>query len=172
MTVTRFAPSPTGHLHLGHAYSALCAHDLARELGGAFLLRIDDIDQGRCRPQFVSAIIDDLNWLGLVPDALPVFQSERTALYDAAMHRLVDAGLAYPCFCTRAQIATEVAESASAPHGASVTRYPGTCRTIRPSHRADRIAAGDPHCWRLDMSAALSTGKILPKMDILSDNIP
>ena len=112
--VTRFAPSPTGLLHLGHAYAAIQAHDHARAKGGRFLLRIEDIDGTRSREPFVAGILDDLAWLGLSWDGPVVRQSQRLALYDAALARLRAAGLLYPCFCTRADIAREIAESASA----------------------------------------------------------
>src|SRR3712207_5663858 len=128
--VTRFAPSPTGPLHLGHAYSALLAHDFARERGGAFLLRIEDIDLGRSRPEHVDGIIEDLSWLGLVWDGEIVFQSERLALYAGALERLKERGLVYPCFCTRSAIAAEIAASAEAPHGPDGPHYPGTCRRL------------------------------------------
>lgn len=142
--VTRFAPSPTGRLHLGHALSAVCAHDLARAGGGRFLLRIEDIDGTRSRPEHVDTILRDLEWLGLEWDDLS-FQSDRLDLYAAAQARLAD--LLYPCFCTRA----EIAASLSAPHGA-VAVYPGTCRHLSPEARAARMAM--PHGWRLDMARA------------------
>src|SRR3569832_1644288 len=97
--VTRFAPSPTGRLHLGHAYSALLAHDYARERDGTFLLRIEDIDAGRSRPEYVDGIIEDLLWLGLEWDGELLYQSERLALYAEALERLQHRGLVYPCFC-------------------------------------------------------------------------
>src|SRR3954453_24208511 len=99
--VSRFAPSPTGRLHLGHAYSALLAHDYARQRGGTFLLRIEDIDPGRTREAFVEGIIEDLAWLGLAWDGEVVRQSRRLALYAEALERLKEEGLVYPCFCTR-----------------------------------------------------------------------
>ncbi|MFV0923082.1 tRNA glutamyl-Q(34) synthetase GluQRS [Sphingomonas parapaucimobilis] len=143
--VTRFAPSPTGRLHLGHALSAVRAFDLARTSGGRFLLRIEDIDGTRSRPEHVDAILRDLEWLGLEWDDLS-FQSERLGLYAAAQGRLAD--LLYPCFCTRA----EIAASLSAPHGATPL-YPGTCRHLSPGTRAARM--GEPHSWRLDMKQAV-----------------
>lgn len=159
---TRFAPSPTGPLHLGHAWSALVAHDCARAAGGRFLLRVDDIDSGRVRAEYHQGMADDLHWLGLVPDAPPLLQSQRIAAYAAALEQLKGRGLAYPCFCTRAGIAAEIAASVSAPHGwgqasapTTAPLYPGTCRALDPSHVADRIAAGQPHAWRLDVGAAL-----------------
>ncbi|HEX8623425.1 MAG TPA: tRNA glutamyl-Q(34) synthetase GluQRS [Allosphingosinicella sp.] len=154
--VTRFAPSPTGRLHLGHAFSALIAHDFARGRGGAFLLRIEDIDPGRSRSEHVDSIIEDLAWLGLDWDGEILFQSERLGLYADALGRLKAAGLAYPCFCTRAAIAAEIAASAAAPHGPDGPLYPGTCRALPPEERARRMAT-EPHAWRLDMAAALAS---------------
>lgn len=153
-TISRFAPSPTGRLHLGHAYSALAAHDLARRAGGRFLLRIEDIDPVRCRPEHVAGIIEDLAWLGLHWDEEPVFQSRRLPLYAAALDRLKAAGLAYPCFCTRARIAAEIAASAAAPHGPDGPLYPGLCRGLSGDERSARIAAGEAHAWRLDTAKA------------------
>jgi len=156
--VTRFAPSPTGQLHPGHAFSALQAHDHARAHGGRFLLRIEDIDPGRVREAYVAGIIEDLTWLGLRWDGQVARQSERLPLYADALDRLKAAGLAYPCFCTRAAIAAEIAASASAPHaapqGSDGPLYPGTCRRLSPADRARRIA-GEPHAWRLDMAKAI-----------------
>ena len=149
--VTRFAPSPTGRLHLGHAFSAIAAHDRAREAGGRFLLRIEDIDGTRSRPEHVAAIEADLRWLGLAWDGPLLFQSTRLDAYAAALERLRGMGLLYPCFCTRA----EIAASLSAPHGAEAV-YPGTCRGLAEGERARRIAAGEAHAWRLDMKSALA----------------
>ncbi|MGC6330417.1 tRNA glutamyl-Q(34) synthetase GluQRS [Rhizorhabdus sp. FW153] len=159
--ISRFAPSPTGRLHLGHAYSAMRAHDLARAAGGRFLLRIEDIDPGRCRPEHVAGIIGDLRWLGLDWDGPPLFQSARLPLYAAALDRLKAMDLVYPCFCTRARIAAEIAASASAPHGPDGPLYPGLCRTLSAGERAARIAAGEAHAWRLDcMRAAALAGPL------------
>jgi glutamyl-Q tRNA(Asp) synthetase len=151
--VTRFAPSPTGRLHLGHAFSALLAHDFARRRDGAFLLRIEDIDPGRSRTEHVDSIIEDLAWLGLDWDGEIVFQSERLALYAEALEKLRTAGLVYPCFCTRAAIAAEIAASAAAPHGPDGLLYPGLCRDLSPEERARRSAV-EPHAWRLDVARA------------------
>ncbi len=148
--VTRFAPSPTGRLHLGHAYSALQAHDFARGRDGAFLLRIEDIDPGRSRAEHVDGIIEDLLWLGLEWDGEMAYQSERLPLYAEALERLKQDGLVYPCFCTRAEVAAEIAASAHAPHGADGPLYPGTCRG-----RADPDLAR-PHAWRLDVARAIA----------------
>lgn len=152
--ITRFAPSPTGRLHLGHALSAVTAHDRARAGGGLFRLRIEDIDPTRCRPEYAAAIFDDLAWLGIGWDGPAVVQSTRLPSYAAALDRLVSAGLAYPCFCSRADIAREVAASLSAPHGADGPLYPGTCRQL-PRRAAIRRAGTDPHSWRLDVAAAI-----------------
>ena len=151
--VTRFAPSPTGRLHLGHAYSALLAHDFAREHEGTFLLRIEDIDPGRTRAEHIDGIIEDLLWLGLEPDGEIVYQSERLPLYAEALGRLEARGLVYPCFCTRADIAKEIAESAAAPHGPDGPLYPGTCRLLPEDVRARRRRE-EPHAWRIDMAKA------------------
>jgi glutamyl-Q tRNA(Asp) synthetase len=151
-TVSRFAPSPTGRLHLGHAYSAVLAHDYARERGGAFRLRIEDIDPGRSREAFVHGIEEDLAWLGLGWDGEVVRQSRRLPFYAEALGRLKGDGLVYPCFCTRSAIAAEIAASASAPHGPDGPLYPGTCRRLSAAERESR--ANEPHAWRLDTAAA------------------
>ncbi|BCA59784.1 glutamyl-Q tRNA(Asp) synthetase [Sphingomonas sp. HMP6] len=149
--VTRFAPSPTGKLHLGHAYSAIQAHDRARAAGGRFLLRIEDIDGARSRPEHAAGIEADLRWLGLEWDGPVVFQSARLELYAAALERLRGMGLLYPCFCTRA----EIAASLSAPHGVEGV-YPGMCRGLGEAKRAARVAAGVPYAWRLDVGRAVA----------------
>lgn len=153
--VTRFAPSPTGHLHLGHAYAALFAANAARRLGGRFLLRIEDIDPGRCRPEFEAAIYEDLAWLGLAWETPVRRQSDHVADYAAALDRLDGLGLLYPCFCTRRDIRAEVARSAHAPHGPEGPIYPGTCRRLAPDERARRRAAGEPFALRLDAGRAM-----------------
>ena len=148
--VSRFAPSPTGLLHLGHAYSAVRAHDLARDAQGQFLLRIEDIDGTRSREDFVAGIEEDLAWLGLTWDGPVIRQSARMNVYAEALEKLQAMGLVYPCFCTRA----EIAASASAPHGPEGPVYPGTCRHFSEAERAARMDA--PHCWRLDMAKAMA----------------
>lgn len=159
MIVTRFAPSPTGFLHLGHAFSAFNAWRRARAAGGRFLLRLEDIDPGRCRPEFAEAIQEDLSWLGLDWDGPVRMQSANLADYQAALNALAGQGLLYPCFCTRADVAREVAASAAAPHGPDgAPLYPGTCRRLSSSYRNERIAAGQPFALRLDMTAALRPG--------------
>jgi glutamyl-Q tRNA(Asp) synthetase len=148
---TRFAPSPTGLLHRGHALSALLAWRMARANGGRFILRIEDIDTTRCRPEYEAAILDDLAWLGLDWDGPVWRQSERGAMYRAALEQLIALGVAYPCFCTRADIAA----AASAPHGSDGSLYPGTCRDLGSDERARRLAS-DAAAWRLDVAAALA----------------
>jgi len=156
--VTRFAPSPTGYLHLGHAYAALVAWRRAREAGGRFLLRLEDIDATRCRPAFAAAILEDLAWLGLDWDGPVRVQSEHLAEYRAVLDALTARGLIYPCFCSRAEVAREAARSASAPHAPDGTpRYPGTCQGLSADERASQIAAGQPYALRLDMCRALAT---------------
>ncbi len=155
--VTRFAPSPTGYLHLGHVHSAAVAWRRAREAGGRFLLRIEDIDPTRCRPEFTAAILEDLAWLGLHWDGPVRVQSEHRPDYRIVLDALSARGLLYPCFCTRADIAREIAASASAPHGPDGPLYPGICRRLSADERAARIARGEPHALRLDMTAALAT---------------
>lgn len=147
--LTRFAPSPTGELHLGHAYSAVLAHAAARGADGRFLIRIDDIDGSRSREDHVAAALADLGWLGLDWDGAPVRQSQRLGDYAVAIDRLRARGLVYPCFCTRADIAA----SLTAPHGPAGALYPGTCRHLRPDERERRLA-DEAHCWRLDMARA------------------
>jgi len=156
MIVTRFAPSPTGLLHMGHAYSALFAWRRAREAGGRFLLRIEDIDRTRCRPEFTAAILEDLAWLGLDWDGEVRQQAEHFADYEAALDRLDVAGLIYPCFCTRAAIAAEIARAGGAPQGEAGPLYPGTCRSLAMEERLRRIAAGESFALRLDVSRALA----------------
>ena len=155
--VTRFAPSPTGYLHLGHAFAALTAWGRARAAGGRFLLRIEDIDPARCRPEFAAAILEDLAWLKIDWDGSVRVQSAHLPDYRAALNTLAARGLLYPCFCTRAAIAHEVAGAAAAPQGPDgAPLYPGTCRALSPAERAGRIAAGAPYALRLDMARAVA----------------
>ncbi|MBT5414679.1 MAG: hypothetical protein HOK81_08775 [Rhodospirillaceae bacterium] len=150
--VTRFAPSPTGLLHLGHAYSALFARKIAA--GGRFLLRIEDIDVGRCRPEFDTAIREDLAWLGLQWEEPVRRQSEHMADYRTALDRLDGDDLLYPCFCTRKEILAEIERAGGAPHGPERPLYPGTCRALSADERRARIAAGEAHALRLDAAQA------------------
>jgi glutamyl-Q tRNA(Asp) synthetase len=153
--VTRFAPSPTGYLHLGHAYSALIAWRRARDPGGRFLLRMEDIDPVRCRPEFATAILEDLAWLGIDWDGPVRVQSEHLNDYAAVLEQLRARGLIYPCFCSRADIQRSVI--AAAPHGPDGgPLYPGTCRNISLTERIAR--ANEPHALRLDMDRALIQG--------------
>lgn len=152
MVITRFAPSPTGYLHLGSAASALHGWRAARAARGKFLLRIEDIDTIRCRPEYATAIQEDLHWLGLDWDGPVRVQSEHFKDYRLALARLGARGLLYPCFCTRTDIA-------SAPHGPDgIPLYRGICRRLSPGEREDRIATGEPHSLRLDMVAANRPG--------------
>jgi glutamyl-Q tRNA(Asp) synthetase len=156
---TRFAPSPTGYLHLGHAFSAYNAWKRARDAAGRFLLRLEDIDPTRCRPEFAAAIQEDLAWLGLHWDGPVRVQSAHLAEYRAVLDGLMERGLVYPCFCTRADVLREVSASAGAPHAPDgAPLYPGTCRRLSAAERADRIAAGERFALRLDMQAALIPG--------------
>lgn len=153
---TRFAPSPNGPLHLGHAYAAVVAHDLARARGGEFLLRIEDIDGERSRPEFVSEFLADLKWLGLEWDGEPVFQSSRIASYADAAERLMDMGLLYPCTCTRREIALAATEV-----GPDGPIYPGSCRGLTAPRDAN-VA------WRLDMAKASDVAGTLDWVDELA----
>ena len=150
MIVTRFAPSPTGYLHLGHAHSALTGWHRARAESGRFLLRIEDIDPARYRPEFEAAILEDLAWLGLDWDGPVRRQSEHLDDYRAAMERLQGLGLLYPCFCSRKDIAAATA----APHGPEGPVYRGTCRNLPAGLVAERQARGDPYALRLDVAKA------------------
>ncbi len=152
--VTRFAPSPTGRLHIGHAYSALFAYRLARDSGGRFILRIEDIDQDRCHPEFEQGIYEDLTWLGLTWETPVRRQSEHMPDYRAALDKLMDEDLIYPCFCTRKDIAEEVARAAAAPHGPEGVLYPGTCRALSPAQRKEKMKNGLPYAFRLESAKA------------------
>ncbi len=154
--VTRFAPSPNGPLHLGHAYAAVVAHDLAQAEGGRYLVRIEDIDGARSRSEWIAEHLADLAWLGLESDRPVAYQSQRIVTYDAAIERLKGDGLLYPCRCTRAEIA-----AAATQEGPEGPVYPGTCK-----HRdipADRLWA-----WRLDMERALAQAGALQWEDALA----
>jgi glutamyl-Q tRNA(Asp) synthetase len=146
--VTRFAPSPTGLLHRGHAFSALTAHRAAREAGGRFLLRIEDIDRARCRPQYEDAIYEDLAWLGLSWGEAARRQSDHMGDYQAALRQLAEQGLLYRCFRTRREVAQEIER---APHGA-MEAFRG--QPLPPAEERARVEAGDPYAWRLSLDAA------------------
>ncbi len=153
--ITRFAPSPTGYLHLGHVRSALEGWKAAREAGGRFLLRLEDIDHTRCRPHFADAILEDMAWLGLDWDGPVRRQSEHFADYRAALDNLDAAGLLYPCFCTRRDIQTEIARAGGAPQGDLGVPYPGTCHRLTRGERAERLCSAADYALRLDVAAAI-----------------
>lgn len=165
--VFRFAPSPNGPLHLGHAYSALLNHDLARQVGGRFLLRIEDIDRERCRPRFERAILDDLEWLGLEWEKPVRRQCGHLDDYQEALDRLVEAELVYPAFLSRGDVRAVIAEEEARgadwprdPDGAPL--YPTIERELPEDERRARIEAGAPFAWRLDIDAAMErvSGKL------------
>lgn len=155
--VTRFAPSPTGDLHLGHAYSAVYAHGVARRAGGRFIVRIEDLDVGRCRDELVSRQLEDLAWLGLSWKEPVVRQSTRMPLYAAALARLEGLGVTYPCFCSRKEIRDEIAAAGGAPHAVApegAFAYPGTCRRLSAERRRALIGEGRQYAVRLDIENA------------------
>jgi glutamyl-Q tRNA(Asp) synthetase len=161
MTVTRFAPSPTGYLHLGHVRSALQGWRAARSAGGQFLLRLEDIDPARCRNKYAAAILEDLAWLGLSWDGAVRKQSEHFDDYRRALDRLEAMGVLYPCFCTRREIQDEIARAGGAPHAQSGPPYPGTCRRLDSRQRAEKRHSGIDYALRLDLARALAlTGAI------------
>ena len=160
--VTRFAPSPTGYIHLGHAYSAIFAWRLARQQNGKFLLRIEDIDSERCRPEFEEAIFEDLHWLGLDWDGQPRRQSDNMGDYKRALDKLSALDLLYPCYCTRKEILAEISNSDVAPHSVDGLVYPGTCKVMTREEREARMANGLPYALRLDMEKASAlTGSVV-----------
>jgi len=155
--VTRFAPSPTGYLHLGHAWSAFEGWRAAQQSGGRFLLRLEDIDRTRCREEYAAAIVEDLGWLGLDWDGPVRRQSEHFDDYRQALDRLQAMGVLYPCFCTRREIQAEIARAGGAPHAAEAgSPYPGTCRGLGREQRAERHRAGLDYALRLDLARALT----------------
>jgi len=154
--VTRFAPSPTGLLHLGHAYAALFAHEEARKAGGQFLLRMEDIDTTRVRREYETAIYEDLRWLGLTWVEPVRRQSEHFADYRAALAKLDALDVLYPCFCTRKEIQDEIARAGAAPHGPDGPVYPGTCRRLSDHEVAERKAAGRDYALRLDLDKSMA----------------
>lgn len=170
---TRFAPSPTGRLHLGHALAAKVAHDLARsEPDGRFLLRFEDIDGPRVREEYYQGIEEDMQWLGFQWDETPLRQTTRTAAYEAALANLKDRGLVYPCFCTRKEIQAEIANMAAAPQGPEGPIYPGTCRKLTPSGQQERIDSGQAHAWRIDATKASALTGPLTFHDLRFGTIP
>lgn len=163
---TRFAPSPTGYLHLGHAYSAKCAHDYARAHCGTYLVRFEDIDSTRCRPHFYDAILEDLAWLGLSPDQAPIRQSERTHLYEEALETLKALGVLYPCFCSRKDIEQHIA---SAPHDHPTHLYPQTCRHLTAAQIQQHLDARAIPSWRINTSIA---AELAPDCSFLNKGHP
>lgn len=154
--VTRFAPSPTGRLHLGHVHAARVAWQRARDSGGSFLLRHEDIDLTRCREQWRLAAEQDLLWLGLDWDGVSIIQSKRHQAHHDALAKLRALGVLYPCFCTRGEIQDEIARMGGAPHGPDGPLYPGTCRELPESERADRLAHGWECAWRIDVAESVA----------------
>ncbi len=180
MTATRFAPSPTGRLHLGHVLAARVAQSLARDAGGIFLLRHEDIDGPRVREQFYQQIEEDLKWLGLDWDGVALRQTSRIHAYEMALESLRVSNLVYPCFCTRGKIQEEWARMSAAPQGPEAPVYPGTCRKLTAEERQEKIQTGIPFAWRLDSGMAhevaspltfrdLRFGEISVKPDLLGD---
>ncbi len=148
---TRFAPSPSGPMHVGHVLAALQARHLADANGGRCLLRIEDIDQRSCAPQWVELMYEDLAWLGIEFDGEVMVQSHRWEVYARALEQLRSMGILYPCFCTRGEIKAQIAEMGRAPHSALGYLYPGTCRHLTPEQIEEKMAAGIPHAWRINM---------------------
>jgi glutamyl-Q tRNA(Asp) synthetase len=161
--IARFAPSPTGPLHLGHAYAAVFAYELAMEKSGRFFLRFEDIDVTRVRDQYYLAIERDLVWLGIHWDGTPIRQKDRLPAYTDSLQKLKSLHVVYPCFCTRREIQQELKSVIHAPHGPEgEAMYPGTCRDLTPTERAERIGQGQAHCWRLDARRAIElTGPLV-----------
>ncbi len=149
--VTRFAPSPSGPLHVGHLLAALQARRLADAHGGRCLLRVEDIDSRAQHAEYLALMHEDLAWLGLRFDGEVMVQTRRFEVYRAVLEQLRLQGLLYPCFCTRTEIKAQVAEMGRAPHATLGYLYPGTCRHLPPEVVEEKLAAGVPHTWRLDM---------------------
>lgn len=149
--ITRFAPSPSGPLHVGHLLAAMQARRLADVHGGRCLLRVEDIDQRAQHPEYLQLMYEDLEWLGLQFDGEVMVQTRRFDVYRGVLERLREQGLLYPCFCTRSEIKAQLAEMGRAPHATLGYLYPGTCRCLTPEQVQEKLAAGVPHSWRLDM---------------------
>ena len=152
--VTRFAPSPTGYLHLGHAYSVFVAQSVVRQSGGTLLVRMEDIDSSRCRSEYEQAILDDLEWLGIIWEKPIRRQSDHIAEYRKCLRKLSNLGVIYPCFCSRKEIKLEVERMNQAPHindGTEISFiYPGTCRSLKADQVHNNICSGMPYALRLD----------------------
>lgn len=166
MLTTRFAPSPSGKLHLGHLLAAGVARRLADAHGGKCLLRMEDIDLSRCSREYADGIVTDLAWMGLHFDGEPVFQSERFPLYETALNKLADMGVLYPCFCTRKRIAAELERLMEAPQGEKIDPYPGMCRDLSEDERQSRLEKGMPYSWRLDCRRAADVTGMLEWEDM------
>ena len=156
--VTRFAPSPSGRLHLGHAYSAWQAWQFACKHSGQFLLRIEDIDFTRCKREFEAGIKEDLEWLGLQWQEPARRQSDHFEDFYGIAERLKEMDVLYPCFCTRKEILAEIERAGAAPHGSEGPVYPGICRQLSSDEAQRKIAVGEDHAWRLNLPAALQKG--------------
>jgi glutamyl-Q tRNA(Asp) synthetase len=154
MIITRFAPSPTGDLHLGHAFAAIVAHSIAQKNDGKFLLRFEDLDHTRVRENYYQSIENDLRWLALNWDQTPTKQSERTTYYQNALERLIEIDVVYKCFCTRKEIANEINNISNAPHETITSLYPNTCRSLSPVKKEQLINEGKSFSWRLNMKKA------------------
>lgn len=183
MVITRFAPSPTGRLHIGHVYSAFFAYELAMQNDGRFILRIEDIDKERCHKKYEDGIYEDLSWLGLKWETPVRRQSEHMDEYKSALKKLEDKELLYPCFCTRKEIREEAKRSGSAPHGPEGVLYPGICKTLSKTEIEDKMQRDIPFAMRLDLNKALTQidkplywhdegkGKQLAEPEILGDAV-
>jgi len=169
---TRFAPSPSGHLHLGHAFSALYAWERAGKNSENFVLRFEDIDFARCKPEFEVSIKEDLNWLGIEWSVEPLRQSERQSLYDAALEKLAEQQLLYPCFCTRKDVEREVQAAVNAPHGPEGWLYPGSCRKLSINEQQERQNSGEAFSLRLKMDHAVQRAGNLTWIDRMVGEIP
>lgn len=154
--ITRFAPSPTGWLHLGHAFAAFIAWEEAQKRNGRFLLRLEDIDGARSRPEYEQGIVEDLRWLGLTWEEPVRKQSEHFAEYRAALQQLQSMGLLYPCFCTRKEIQEEIARAGQAPHGPDEVLYPGTCKKLSPFDVESKLTEGRDYAMRLNLPKAMA----------------
>jgi glutamyl-Q tRNA(Asp) synthetase len=169
--ITRFAPSPTGLLHKGHAFSAFTAYNFARKHDGLFILRIEDIDTTRCTTEFSDAICEDLRWLGITWEEPIRIQSGHFPFYKQELEKLKTMGLVYPCFCTRKDIREEIERSPKAPHGPEGAPYPGTCRHLTADKRAAKVGSGMDHAWRLDVAKAIEYLTSLDRMPLVWHDI-
>jgi glutamyl-Q tRNA(Asp) synthetase len=151
---TRFAPSPTGHMHLGHVFSALFASEAAKKLGGKFILRIEDIDAQRSSKLFEESIYEDLDWLQINFSKEIRHQSKHMEDYKAAINELAKLDMVYPCFCSRSEIKAEIMRAGNAPHEEDQSIYPGTCRRLSPEERKAKIEQNLSYAWRLNIRAA------------------